>query len=61
MAPFLLAPKGWGRRQHRGRVLGFGLNGRELRDIGYEPTRLVNMAGGILDWAEHVDESMPVY
>ena len=32
-----------------------------LRDLGYEPTRLVNMAGGILAWANDVDETMPVY
>lgn len=32
-----------------------------LRDLGYEPTRLVNMEGGILAWAHDVDQTMPVY
>ncbi len=32
-----------------------------LRDVGYDPDKLVNMAGGILAWAKNVDRSMPVY
>lgn len=32
-----------------------------LRDLGYDPHKLVNMAGGILGWARNVDRSMPVY
>ncbi len=32
-----------------------------LREVGYDPDKLVNMAGGILAWAKNVDRSMPVY
>jgi adenylyltransferase/sulfurtransferase len=32
-----------------------------LRDLGYDPHKLVNMAGGIIGWARNVDRSMPVY
>lgn len=32
-----------------------------LRDLGYDPRKLVNMAGGILGWAKNVDRSMPIY
>ena len=32
-----------------------------LRDLGYNPDRLVNMEGGILAWARNVDDTMPVY
>ncbi len=34
---------------------------KNLRSLGYNPDRLVNMAGGIISWARNVDESMPVY
>jgi adenylyltransferase/sulfurtransferase len=34
---------------------------KSLRTLGYNPDRLVNMAGGIIGWARNVDESMPVY
>ncbi len=32
-----------------------------LREVGYDPDKLVNMAGGILAWAKDVDRAMPVY
>ena len=32
-----------------------------LREVGYDPDKLVNMAGGILAWAKDVDHAMPVY
>lgn len=32
-----------------------------LRELGYDPTRLVNMEGGIVSWAQTVDHTMPVY
>jgi adenylyltransferase/sulfurtransferase len=32
-----------------------------LRDLGYEPTRLVNVSDGILGWARDVDQSVPLY
>ena len=34
---------------------------RTLREIGYDPRNLINLEGGILDWARTVDRSMPVY
>jgi adenylyltransferase/sulfurtransferase len=34
---------------------------RLLREIGYDPRSLINLEGGILDWARTVDTSMPVY
>jgi molybdopterin/thiamine biosynthesis adenylyltransferase/rhodanese-related sulfurtransferase len=34
---------------------------RALRDLGFDPRRLVNLEGGILGWARQVDHSMPVY
>lgn len=32
-----------------------------LRELGYDPRKLVNMEGGILAWAHTVDQTMPVY
>lgn len=32
-----------------------------LRELGYDPRKLVNMEGGILAWARNVDTTMPVY
>ena len=32
-----------------------------LRELGYDPTRLINLEGGILDWARRIDRTMPVY
>lgn len=32
-----------------------------LRELGYDPQKLVNMEGGILAWAQTVDRTMPVY
>ncbi|MBK8021696.1 MAG: molybdopterin-synthase adenylyltransferase MoeB [Chloroflexi bacterium] len=32
-----------------------------LRELGYNPTQLVNIDGGILAWARDVDASMPMY
>jgi adenylyltransferase/sulfurtransferase len=32
-----------------------------LRQLGYDPDKLVNMEGGILAWAKQVDQTMPVY
>jgi adenylyltransferase/sulfurtransferase len=32
-----------------------------LRELGYDPTKLVNMEGGILAWARDVDTEMAVY
>jgi sulfur-carrier protein adenylyltransferase/sulfurtransferase len=34
---------------------------KALRQLGYDPRKLVNMEGGILSWARTVDRSMPVY
>jgi adenylyltransferase/sulfurtransferase len=34
---------------------------RALRDLGFDPRKLVNLEGGILGWARQVDHSMPVY
>jgi adenylyltransferase/sulfurtransferase len=32
-----------------------------LRQLGYDPDKLVNVEGGILAWAKQIDRSMPVY
>ncbi|MDX2162843.1 MAG: molybdopterin-synthase adenylyltransferase MoeB [bacterium] len=32
-----------------------------LRELGYDPEKLVNMEGGILAWAQDVDPTMPSY
>jgi sulfur-carrier protein adenylyltransferase/sulfurtransferase len=32
-----------------------------LRGLGFDPTKLVNLEGGILGWARNVDRAMPVY
>ncbi|MBE0690316.1 MAG: rhodanese-like domain-containing protein [Anaerolineae bacterium] len=32
-----------------------------LRELGYEPTRLINLSGGIHAWALSVDPTMPTY
>jgi adenylyltransferase/sulfurtransferase len=32
-----------------------------LREIGYDPRKLVNVSDGILGWAHNVDKTMPVY
>ncbi|MBW4438800.1 MAG: molybdopterin-synthase adenylyltransferase MoeB [Pleurocapsa minor GSE-CHR-MK-17-07R] len=32
-----------------------------LRDLGFDPNKLVNLEGGILGWARNVDHTMPVY
>jgi rhodanese-related sulfurtransferase len=32
-----------------------------LRELGYDPRKLVNLEGGILAWARSVDTTMPVY
>lgn len=32
-----------------------------LRTLGYDPSRLVNLEGGILAWARDVDRTMPTY
>jgi adenylyltransferase/sulfurtransferase len=32
-----------------------------LRQIGYDPDKLINVEGGILAWAKQIDKSMPVY
>ncbi|MGQ9907199.1 MAG: molybdopterin-synthase adenylyltransferase MoeB [Candidatus Flexifilum sp.] len=32
-----------------------------LRELGYDPRKLINMEGGILAWAQTVDRTMPVY
>lgn len=32
-----------------------------LREIGFDPTKLVLLQGGITEWAHTVDRSMPVY
>jgi adenylyltransferase/sulfurtransferase len=34
---------------------------KTLRELGYDPHKLVNMEGGIISWAKNVDRSMPVY
>lgn len=32
-----------------------------LRELGYDPKKLVNLEGGILAWAKQIDNTMPVY
>jgi adenylyltransferase/sulfurtransferase len=32
-----------------------------LRQLGYDPDKLINVEGGILAWAKQIDKSMPVY
>ncbi len=32
-----------------------------LRQIGYDPDKLINVEGGILAWARQIDRTMPVY
>ena len=32
-----------------------------LRQLGYDPDKLVNVEGGILAWAKQIDRTMPVY
>ena len=32
-----------------------------LRELGYDPDKLVNFEGGILAWARQIDRTMPVY
>lgn len=32
-----------------------------LRELGFDPTKLVLLEGGIIEWARTVDHSMPVY
>jgi adenylyltransferase/sulfurtransferase len=34
---------------------------KSLRELGFDPYKLVNMEGGILAWAKNVDRTMPVY
>jgi adenylyltransferase/sulfurtransferase len=34
---------------------------KTLRELGYDPHKLVNMEGGILAWAKNIDRTMPVY
>ncbi|MBE2269708.1 MAG: molybdopterin-synthase adenylyltransferase MoeB [Anaerolinea sp.] len=32
-----------------------------LREVGYDPDKLINVAGGILAWARQIDTSLPTY
>jgi adenylyltransferase/sulfurtransferase len=32
-----------------------------LREVGFDPRKLVNLEGGIISWARTVDHSIPVY
>lgn len=32
-----------------------------LRELGYDPRKLINMEGGIVAWARRIDNSVPVY
>jgi adenylyltransferase/sulfurtransferase len=32
-----------------------------LREIGYDQSKLMNVAGGILAWAREIDPDMPAY
>jgi sulfur-carrier protein adenylyltransferase/sulfurtransferase len=34
---------------------------KALRSIGYDPSKLINVEGGILAWAREIDRTMPTY